>query len=256
MEYMNAYTPLRQLLGRDVYYSENIEGFSGLGQLGEPVTLASVGAAMGVLAGIVAALKQIGDIFPKKTKGSEDFDEKTNEAAENNLPIPGTTPVPQAEAKAALQQSTTSITNAPSSSENTLPAPQYGNEGPSSSSIVPSVQASTQDEYENSEVSITSSSAEDNGAVASINPTTTQRPLTETFWDQHKTWLKPVAIGAGGIGLIAIGMAVLKPKASERRGQSNRSLSGVPKRKKKNHKRRPKAKTGHKHKRKTAVALL
>lgn len=102
IEYMSAYTALPQLLGPEIYYSENVEGFEGLGQLGEPITLASVGAAMGVLAGIVAALKQIGDIFPKKTKGSEDFDEKTNEAAENNVPVPGTTPVPLPENGPAL----------------------------------------------------------------------------------------------------------------------------------------------------------
>jgi hypothetical protein len=46
-------------------FSRNVEGmdFSGFGELGEPITLATVGAAMGVIAGIVAALKQVDDIF-------------------------------------------------------------------------------------------------------------------------------------------------------------------------------------------------
>ena len=89
--YMSEYTPLDQLLGTEVYYSENVEGmegFSGFGELGEPVTLATVGAAMGVIAGIVAALKQIGDIFKSKQKGSEDFDESKTDAPENNVDVP------------------------------------------------------------------------------------------------------------------------------------------------------------------------
>ena len=89
--YMSEYTPLDQLLGPEIYYSENVEGmegFSGFGELGEPVTLATVGAAMGVIAGIVAALKQIGDIFKSKQKGSEDFDESKTDAPENNVDVP------------------------------------------------------------------------------------------------------------------------------------------------------------------------
>src|SRR5258706_1846058 len=58
--YLNEYTPIAQLLGPETYYEENIEGMEGLGQLGEPLTLTSIAAAAGVIAGIVGALKQVG----------------------------------------------------------------------------------------------------------------------------------------------------------------------------------------------------
>ena len=49
--------PLPELLGYEIYHSENVEGmenfsgyenFEGFGELGEPITLASIGAAIGV----------------------------------------------------------------------------------------------------------------------------------------------------------------------------------------------------------------
>lgn len=253
MEYMSAYTPLPQLLGRDVYYSENIEGFEGLGQLGEPVTLASVGAAMGVLAGIVAALKQIGDIFPKKTKGSEDFDEKANEAAENNQPVPGTTPVPIAESS---QSNTNSIDKGSSDAFiQSSDAGQNNNaliragEDYSNNSVVPANESEGTgfEESTNNLPAVTNDpSVSESGA--------TPPPIKETFWDKNKGWLKPVAIGVGGISLIAIGFAALKPKGSSRKSAQH-SLSGIPKKKKK-HKRKSKNKIKSKPFKKTAVALL
>jgi hypothetical protein len=248
-EYMSADTPLPQLLGREVYYSENIEGFEGLGQLGEPVTLAAVGAAMGVLAGIVAALKQIGDIFPKKTKGSEDFDEKTNEAAENNVPIPGTTPVPSSNVDPETT-STVSTSNANSlidDSYNSSPDNSLVrvDSNTTSNSLVPT-ENDTNEIIEEENGLVTQSSAEGTKEAATTN---------ESFWDKNKSWLKPVAIGVGGISLIAIGFAVLKPKPAVQRTSSH-SLSGIPNRKKKKRNYFRKQKHKSKPSKKTAVALL
>jgi hypothetical protein len=260
IEYTSAYTPLPQLLGPEVYYSENVEGFEGLGQLGEPVTLASVGAAMGVIAGIVAALKQIGDIFPKKTKGSEDFDEKINAAAENNQPVPDTTPVPNEVEKTSA--TTTQVNN--STSEDAFVS------NPSNSSTENAL-VKTEDGSFNTNTNVTPESKnmpvvsqEENAIVQQTNTTTditttndgTTPPVKESFWDKNKSWLKPVAIGVGGISLIAIGFAVLKPKHAANKSPSS-SLSGVPHRRKKksNHHRKHKSNKS-KPSKKTAVALL
>lgn len=219
IEYMSTYTPLPQLLGPEIYRSENVEGFEGLGQLGEPVTLASVGAAMGVLAGIVAALKQIGEIFPKGSKESKDFDEATNEAAENNLPVPGTTPVPLPDAGGAsspLQIDKPSIEE--SFKKDTTETVSSG----SSNALV---RSSGSDDYSAETNQIVATNENDNvvpsekddsllpatttttsNTVANTN--TTDTPPKETFWDKNKSWLKPVAIGVGGVSLIAIGFAV------------------------------------------------
>jgi hypothetical protein len=256
IEYMSVYTPLPQLLGPDIYYSENVEGFKGLGQLGEPVTLASVGAAMGVLAGIVAALKQIGDIFPKGSKGSQDFDEKTNEAAENNAPVPGTTPVPNGDANTSTQIPTDKSSTEESfkTSSTTNNALVESDDSPiQSNSLVTTNESSNTVREENDNSLLPTTQA--------TTPTTTETgntpdPAKQTFWDKNKSWLKPVAIGVGGISLIAIGFAVLKPKHHLSHSSSG-TLSGLPKKRKK-HKRKSKHKSKIKLRtqKKTAVALL
>ncbi|WP_121355767.1 hypothetical protein [Flavisolibacter nicotianae] len=276
IEYMNAYTPLPQLLGPDIYRSENVdgmEGFQGLGQLGEPVTLASVGAAMGVLAGIVASLKQIGNIFGGKGEGSKDFDPQVNEAAENNQPVPNTTPIPEGEAKEAAKEvmnssgASVSVENiAPSSTntalvrtDNAMMKSEESAYSSQTNALAP-VSETSSEEQESSVVPqsnavVTTSNAVANTSMA--NTTTDTPPTKETFWDKNKSWLKPVAIGVGGVSLLAIGFAVLKPKPSPAKS-SSRSLSGIPKPKKRNHKRKAKhtSKAKHKHQKKTAVALL
>ena len=257
MEYMSAYTPLPQLLGRDVYYSENVEGLEGLGQLGEPLTLASVGAAMGVLAGIVAALKQIGDIFPKNTKGSEDFDEKTNEAAENDQPVPGTTPIPKSQSTTAPQLPTDkpsveeSFKTTDSSGSGALVKSAAKTSTATNPLVLTEESTDTEEEKDNNLLAKTTNQM----PAPKMNDTSKSADLTkETFWEKNRSWLQPVAIGVGGISLIAIGFAVMKPKQTPGRSPAH-ALSGISK-KRKRHKRKTKHKPKSQPLKKTAVALL
>src|SRR5205085_1151932 len=65
------------------------------------------------------------------------------------------------------------------------------------------------------------------------NTNTVDTPPKETFWEKNKSWLKPVAIGVGGVSLIAIGFAMMKPKHTANKSPSkSSSLSGLPKPKK------------------------
>jgi hypothetical protein len=83
-EDMNEYTPLPQLLGEEIFGSENEES---LGELGEPVTAASITAATGALAAISGLLKSIGSVFKKKDgEGSKDFENTEKESDPANLP--------------------------------------------------------------------------------------------------------------------------------------------------------------------------
>lgn len=75
--HMNINTPLHEVLGQEIYYSENMQGLEeieGLNGLGEPITAASIGAASGIMAAIAGLLKSIGSIFPKRQKESVDFE--------------------------------------------------------------------------------------------------------------------------------------------------------------------------------------
>lgn len=255
IEYMSAYTPLPQLLGPEIYHAENVEGLEGLGQLGEPITLASVGAAMGVISGIVAALKQIGDIFKNKGEGSKDFDETVNEAAENNQPVPNTTPVPVTNdvARQPIPMDKPTIEES-FKTETSSSYPIIKSSGDSYSTatnpIVPTEEITDMSVEENTSMPLPTNQ------TTTTNTGNTTTPPKESFWDKNKTWLKPVAIGVGGISLIAIGFAVLKPKRPSAKS-SPQALSGLPK-KRKNYKRKTKhkSKTKSKPSKKTAVALL
>jgi hypothetical protein len=251
--YMSEYTPLDQLLGPEIYYSENVEGmesFSGFGELGEPVTLATVGAAMGVIAGIVAALKQIGDIFKSKQKGSEDFDDSKTEAPENNVDVPKTdssssVKVPAVSTNNIIPDSGSTENFVSNSSENNINESQdapirTSNDLPAtynSNEIVP--QAESEDKL--------SPTTTDNNANSNADAD------KESFWDKNKKWLKPVAIGVGGLTLIAIGFKMLKGKEQNKSSPKSHSLSGLPRKKKKKYK---KNKQKQKHKQKHAIALL
>ena len=250
VEYMNEYTPMEQLLGTDIYYSENVEGMEGvqgLGDLGEPFTLASIAAASGVIAGIAAMLKQVGDIFQKKGKNSEDFDEAKNEQAEKEIVAPPVTDSP------ALPVPTQDVANPIIKNEAYLPP-----------AILTPVMANQQNAVPNYNTPATKEKMQDEPLVADKvagkgDDAKPDDDKSTGFWDKNKKWLKPVAIGVGGLGLLAIGIKLLKGSGGNntqnKSSPNGKSLHGTPKHKpkpKKNHHRKPNSKP-HK---KTAVALM
>ncbi len=257
--YMNVYTPLGELLGNEVYYSENVEGmegFKGFGELGEPISLASVGAAMGVIAGIVSALKQIGSIFKKGSPAEADFHEEATEAPENNVNATaaasaaaaviakaGVAPVADSTASANDGGQNSSAYNT-AAANTTLP-------GYTKTADVSAMQEEELSPAVTDPGTVTTSSTN----TASSNTTSTDTSDTpekkESFWDKNKKWLKPVAIGAGGLVLVAVGIKLMKGnKPSSKTASRNQSLSGVPKKRKSG--KAKKQKRGHKR----AVALL
>ncbi len=252
--YMNEHVALRQLLGPDIYYSENVEdmdGFRGFGELGEPVTLATVGAAMGVIAGIVAALKQIGDVFKKKdAPGADDFDETKTDAAENNVNVPAnssTTPVPSVATNPILPDNATSQNFEPAASSSESSNINTNNEMVKTTEQYPPATVSK-------EVVQTNEPTEDktNTETNDNNNTPSEK---ESFWDKNKKWLKPVAIGLGGLTIIAIGYKLSQgSKTQNKSSPKANSLSGLPGKNKKGKKKNHHRKSNHHHKR--AVALL
>jgi len=249
-DYMNVNTPLNQLLGQEMYYSENVEGMEGLGELGEPITLTSVAAAAGVIAGIVGALKQIGDIFGGKGKESADFDESKTNAPENNV---NTSNVDTTSQTPVVNN--TSLPNSTGESSNEGGDYDYGNNNSGAVVNTSSTNSSTSTEMDESNEDDQNALVPTGTGVQTNTDTGAKQPTDkQSFWDKNKTWLKPVAIGAGSLTLVAIGFHLLKAKKPPNNSPSH-SLSGVPGKKKKKHHR--KSKHGKsKHKQKQAIALL
>lgn len=254
--YMNENTPLQQLLGPEIYYSENVEGmdgFQGFGELGEPVTLASVGAAMGVIAGIVASLKQIGNIFKGKQQGSEDFDESQTDAPENNVSVPANSAViPSAATNPIIPSNVVTENLSP-----TLPAaesPSMSNDAlVRTSNNVSTASANrqliTEDEFtEEKSVSPVTNNSTTNTSSNSSDNTGGEK---QSFWDKNKKWIKPVAVGVGGLTVIAIAYKLSKSSKHENKASpKSQGLSGTP------HKRKKKKKHHSKHQHRKAIALL
>jgi hypothetical protein len=260
IDHLGIYTPIEQLLGPEIYHSENVEGFhglnalEGLGELGEPVTLTTVAAAMGVISGIVASLKQIGSIFKGNQPGSEDFDEKLNEQAENNEAVKDTTPVPPSANLPPLATNPfVSKTDAALPNTVSEDAPQLVKSIPPDTNLTDD---SMQNEFDTQD-------GEDQLPLPVVKTTpvpTTNVPANTTqettqeekprFWDANKKWLKPTLIVGGGIAVIAFGYNLMQKK--EKGTSKSNGLSGIPyrKKKKKNYHRK------QKHKHKTAVALI
>jgi len=242
-DYMDSSTPLSQLLGPDIFYSENELSINGLGELGEPATGAAIAAATGLIAAIAKMLKGIGGVFKKGQ-------EPAGTVADENVP-------PVAPSNAALPESSipSTATNPIVPSGFATPQPEadysaYQNSNPAttSSSERSSPEESEENENEmNSIVPQTQLPVANKTATASNNDSTDK----EGFWEKNKTWLKPTLIGVGGLTVIFLGVKLV---GSKNKSSPVHGLSGIPhhKRKKKHH-RKTKSK---KHHRKTPVALL
>lgn len=232
MEGLDGDTAISRLLGNDLYASELSEVINGLGELGEPATAATIAAATGVIGAIAGLLKGIGNIFPKKDKASKEFETggggNANEGGGNSSGG-------NDEGGGSNEDANVTTKSRSSSSSNSSSSSGGGGSGSGSSD-----KDSSDDGGSNAK---SKSGGEDNGNK------------TDGFWNKNKKWLKPVAIGVGGIGLLFAGYKIVSTKSTP--AKSN--LSGIPKSRKK-----PKRKSKHKNKpsiqsnkpKKEAVALM
>jgi hypothetical protein len=246
VEYMNMNTPMPELLGTEIYYDENINGMEGLGQLGEPITMSSIAAAAGVIAGIVAMLKDVGNIFQKKTKDAEDFDEAKNEEADKAAPVP--LPPPPATPGIVPKVTTRVNTDATDNTETVLPVQTSE---PANTAMVKT--ASEAPATVAKSETVNTDAPPTNATAAAVTDTPDAGDEKIGFWEKNKKWLKPVAIGVGGLTIIGIGYSLMKgSKTQNKSSPQNKGLSGTPPyKKRKNHKRKQ-----GKHHKKKSVALL
>lgn len=230
IRYMDIDTPLAQLLGFDIYHSENIEGMEGLGALGEPVTGATIAAAMAVLTAIAKLLKGVGNIFGNKSdQGAADFNEDAIAASEAEIANP-------------------TVAAATASNENSA-APA------ADSSAVMTVNSEPAQSYDTSgqlPATIASSMAE----AGTDDDRTAPDSSRDSFWQKNKKWLLPAVIGVGGITIIALAMKMMKPAAGTVHGLDGAPRRNYHQRKKPYHPKKRRSRKGKKHLGKKAVALL
>lgn len=260
IDYMGVNTPIQQLLGDDIYYSENertFKGFQGFGALGEPATLASLAAASAIIIKIVTALKKVGNIFggKKEPGGGDDAvtDDSTPAATADSSGSTSTDPSsPGAGSGTSSSSDDDSSKQLARKKKASLPA--SSSDGAGDDTDGSSTSGKTQDG--GSASTDTEALSPGPGLTTPViaaskpdadSPDPSGLPAKAGFWEQNKKWLKPVVIGAGGITLLAIGFHLMKPAHHP----TGPSLTGHPGTK--NHHRKKKKKQPAK---KTAVALL
>ncbi len=217
----------QELLGTDIYYDENLSG------LGVVATAASVTAATGVIGAIAGLLKSIGSIFPKKKVAA-----KPTESGSSNDNSSGSSES-SGDSSSGGQQETPSQSAGKSSGS--------GNENPSGNSEPENNSGSSTENANGSNESGESGTEETKNLPAKSGAKPgAANAATQGFWDKNKKWIKPTAIGLTGIGLIFLGVKMMKSKPEK--SPPKHELSGFKPRRKK--------KGGKKHKKKQAVAYV
>ena len=215
MSGLNDSASVQEVLGTEMYQDENLNG------LGVVATTASVTAATGVIGAIAGLLKSIGSIFPKKTAAAKKSESTVNtstssEAGTENNSGGSENNAPPASRSSGGSESGGSSENNGGSTESSGGAEGEGGSGESN---LPAKSAAK-------------------GAAPSTGKA--------GFWDANKKWIKPTAIGLTGVGLIYLGVKMMKSKPEK--SPPKQALSGFKPRKKK--------KGGKKHKKKKAVAYM
>lgn len=249
---MDEYTPLSQLLGPEIFYSENlvgaedIEGLEGLGYeivegldgtddgepligLGEPAT-ASIAAASAAIATIAGLIKGVGNLFDSGKKTIQTV------VPPKSNPQPQVQPQPTSQYQAAMTQDYQPASMP--TAEPTSPAYTAANtsETPAESPAEqPTAEAASQQQIipiDNAMMTTTSTA---------VTQTTAAPVAQEGFWDKNKKWLKPTLMGAAGLGAIYLGYRIFSGNKAKPKTQQG-ELSGVnppkPKPKKKGKKKK------------------
>lgn len=273
LDNMGIRTSLPQLLGGELYYSEN--PMSALGELGEPVTAATVAAASGAIATIAALIKKIGDIFGGKGEGSKDFDESANndDASSNTGPAAKSatktsssggdgnsaepndngdsgSPVPGNSALFRAGKSSINVSRAVARPNN-FSASNANTDSSSASQPEPSSQDSGGDAQPTS-APVKSDGGTSSSAVAKNNSgdDTGSNNGDQSMWEKNKKWIIPVGMGVGLLTAAIIGYKIINAKPSA--NGPSKPMNGLPTHKKRPRKSKHKGKPG----KKAAVILL
>lgn len=226
---------LSQLIGVDIYHSENIEGMNGLGELGEPTTAASIAAATTVLTTIAALIKSVGSLFPNKKNAST--------ASENTGGGESGGGAETSSSNESASQTSNESPGTETSSEET------GTENTSASDTSTASETNTAPTTDENGEATTETDASNTSSAKTAARTGDE--TAPTFWEKNKKWIKPTGIAVGTIGLIALTYQLLKPKAkpkaalngTKKTSKTKHLLNGIKSKKKKGGKSNPRKKS-------------
>ena len=264
---LNDDMPLSQLLGREMYLSESMDGLEGLGSLGEPATAATIAAATTVLTTIAALIKSVGSLVPKKKGAAGEGGSSESGGGDPGGDSGGDSGGGDSGGGGSDSSSgDNSSSNSGSSDSGSADSSDGGSdEGTNGSSNKPTAKTSgssgggSSDDGGGDDDSDGGGSGSANKSAAKSSGTSGDKK--PSFWENNKKWIKPVGIGVGSLGLIALFWHLFKPKPQP---QPKGAMNGLPtkkgKPKKKNIlsgiKSKPKKGGNHSKKRKTKKKVV
>jgi hypothetical protein len=236
--YYDHNTPLSQLLGSDVYYSENVEGMEGFGELGEPATGTAIAAASGIIGSIAVLLKSIGDFLPKKSAAPQPPASTYEEPPPPVVTDPQEAIAPSGSRLPPVDERITFNTDSPdiAVTEPYVPAtsPSQTEMEASSSSDIVAPPANTQ-------------------SALPEAPSLPSPPKEPGFWEKNKKWLKPVGIGLATLAVIGIGYHAVQGKKTDHKPLNG--LSGLSTKRRKKRKPAKNRKPAKKQKKEPKILL-
>lgn len=221
--------PLNELLGREIYYSENLEGMEGLdgfeglksfgedGDLGS-ATAASVAAASTVLTTIAALIKSIGSIFPGKASAKKTAPVKKGRkgSTSSNAPSGGDDSSGSGSEEDTGGGSGESTGGDEGGTGSDEPAAKSSGGDDSGSGNESSTSEETKGSDEGSDDEGTTNGNDETGTPAAKGDSSSLKPATlakaKQFWTDNKKWIKPTGIAVGVLGLVYLTHRLLKSK--------------------------------------------
>lgn len=245
--------PLNQLLGREIYYSENVEGLEGLdgfeglegfsedSDLGA-ATAASVAAASTVLTTIAALIKSIGNVFPGKSDKGGASKKESRQSKKASKRGGSESPGDDSGAEASGENESGGGESESDGSDDGGggdPAAKSGG-GEESSGSGDEGGGSTEEKSEekkSEEDGTTNGGAAKDGDGSGdekLKPATLAK--AKMFWENNKKWIKPTGIAVGVLGLVYLTHRLLKAISAKKpalalTGISNKQKRQPPKKK-------------------------
>ncbi|MFL5765955.1 MAG: hypothetical protein ACJ77K_18560 [Bacteroidia bacterium] len=211
---LNEDMPLSQLIGNEMYADE-MHGVHGLGELGEPATAATIAAATTVLTTIAALIKSVGSLVPKKKSSEGGGGDSGGGGGESGGGDGGGE---SGGDSGGSESSSSDSSSSDSGSDNSSDGgSDEGTNGSSSKPVAKksSTSGGSSDDGGDDGDGEDGGSGSTNKSVAKTSGSTTDKP---SFWENNKKWIKPVGIGVGSLGLIALIYHLLKPKPKPMHG--------------------------------------
>lgn len=231
--------PLSQLIGNEMYADE-MHGVHGLGELGEPATAATIAAATTVLTTIAALIKSVGSLVPKKksAEGGGDSGGGDSGGGDGGSESGGGDGGGDSSSDSGSDNSSSDSGDNSSGGES-----DEGTNGSAAKNIPATTKKNTPASNDDDDGGGDDSGDGDAGGSQKKSAAKTSGSSSNakpSFWENNKKWIKPVGIGVGSLGLLALIYHLLKPKPkpvhgipAKRKQKPRNILNGIPTKKRK-----------------------